>query len=317
MLKVKLFGSGEARYCDRPLAGFPHQQSYRLLCYLLLNRHTRHNREELAAVFWSEQPTYYARKNLRNTLWRLRKALQSTGADAYQFLSIGNNTISFKRPSPYWCDVEEFENTLIRYQELSGADLNPAQVTHVEEAIMLYEGNHLLAGIYNDWCLVHQDRLHLMYLNALHKLMIYYESNGTPEHGLAYGQRILTCDDISEKTHRSMMRLYWQQGNQSAALAQYKRCAQILQEKLGVLPMARTRRLYQQMVSNQFDLVNRTGLDDAPPSISPGGGSATHQSPEAYALEKLNRLQVVLAETRAELHRVEQLISTRLADSDR
>ena len=81
MLKLNLFGTGQASYCDRPLAGFPNQQCHLLLCYLLLNRHHPHYRERLAAVFWGDSPTAVARKSLRNALWRLRCALHAAGAD--------------------------------------------------------------------------------------------------------------------------------------------------------------------------------------------------------------------------------------------
>ena len=53
MLELKLFGTGQVRYFDQSLAGFPNQQGCLLLCYLLLNRHRPHNRERLAAVFWA------------------------------------------------------------------------------------------------------------------------------------------------------------------------------------------------------------------------------------------------------------------------
>ena len=77
MLELKLFGTGQVRYFDQSLVGFPNQQACLLLCYLLLNRGRPHNRERLAAVFWDECPTDVSRKHLSQALWRLRQALGS------------------------------------------------------------------------------------------------------------------------------------------------------------------------------------------------------------------------------------------------
>jgi len=91
MLELKLFGTGQARYLDRSLAGFPNQQCCLLLCYLLLNRHRPHCRERLAAIFWGECATDVSRKHLSQALWRLRQCLGSVGARADDYVSVSND----------------------------------------------------------------------------------------------------------------------------------------------------------------------------------------------------------------------------------
>lgn len=39
MLEVRLLGIGRVHYLEEPLHGFPDQLPYRVLCYLVLNRH--------------------------------------------------------------------------------------------------------------------------------------------------------------------------------------------------------------------------------------------------------------------------------------
>ena len=39
--------------------------------------------------------------------------------------------------------------------------------------------------------------------------MVFHEAHSAYERGLACGERILAQDDIREKTHRDVMRLYW------------------------------------------------------------------------------------------------------------
>jgi DNA-binding SARP family transcriptional activator len=69
---------------------------------------------------------------------------------------------------------------------------------------------------------------------------------------LAYGERLLARDNTSEAAHRHMMTLYWLMGDRNAAFAQYKRCAQILRDELGVAPMPETVKAYEAMVKNNY-----------------------------------------------------------------
>lgn len=308
MLKVWLFGSGEARYFDRPLPGCPNQQSFLLLSYLLLNRRRPMHRERIAAVFWGEHPTSTSRKYLRNALWRLRLALQSAGAPAEEYLAIGDDSISFLASSRYWLDVEFFETTIRRYQGLSGQELTGEQAEDLEEAVKFYAGE-LLEGVYEDWCLYDRERYSLLLLKTLSKLMIYHGLHGNYERGLAHGERILNHDDTREKIYREMMWLYWLSGDRHAALAQFKRCAQVMRETLGISPMDETRRLYQQMLHGKFDphrWVDRLHGPNKPPKAS--GEEAVAPLAE-HALVKLHQLQVVLEETNLELQRIERLLS--------
>jgi len=305
MLKLTLFGVPQARYYDHPLEGFPNQRPCLLLCYLLLNRQRAHHRERLAAVFWERHPTRVARKYLRNSIWKVRQILRSAGAPANEYLSVGNDSVSFQCSSRYWLDIEAFEAKVLPYQDIAGQQLTASQVTHLEEAVDLYVGD-LLEGIYEDWCLYDRERLRLLYLNALGKLMVFHEVNGTYERGLACGERILAQDDTREKVHRQMMRLYWLSGNQSAALAQYKRCAQILREALDVPPMEATTGLYRRMVHGQFRPTHRRDYRDASPlSAFPSGAT---QAAAEHALQRVRYLRATIDEASVELRRLEHLI---------
>jgi DNA-binding SARP family transcriptional activator len=309
MLEVRLFGSGQAWYCGRPLPGFPGQQPYLLFCYLLLNRRRPHPREQLAAVFWGESTTLSARKHLRNAIWRLRRALADAGAPADEYLVIDDGSVNFPGAGAYRLDVEELEIAVSRHSDRTAHDLEPAQVQELAAAADLYAGD-LLQGIYDDWCLYDRERLRLLYLGALGKLMAYHSQRGDYEQALGYGQRILACDNTRERVHRRMMQLYWLSGQRDRALAQYKRCAQILRETLGIAPLAETRRLHQQMLRGECEAWNWWLFQPPPPNPDP-----SHVAMRTIAedtLTRLRRLQATLDQTRAELQSIERLISSAL-----
>ncbi len=308
MLRIKLFGSAQAHYLDQSLPGFPHRQAYQLLCYLILNRRSSYPRERLAAVFWHQYPTNTSRKYLRNAIWKLRHTLQSVGAPAQEYIATPNDSVSFIFSSPYWLDVETFDKLVNRYQGLNGKMLTQQQATELEEAIDLYDGD-LLESLYEDWCLYERERLHLLFLNALGKLMVFHEMNGTYESGLACGERILAHDNTREKIHRRLMRLYWLLGDRDAAMAQYKRCVQILRETLDVSPLKRTTQLYGLIAHDQPIPVSESRDRDDCLTVSPDN---SQQALAHHLLQKTNRLHSRLEETRLELNQLESLIKKAL-----
>ena len=314
MLEIKLFGPGYATYNGQVLSGFPQQQASLLLCYLLLNPHS-HHRERLAAVFWGDQPVHASRKHLSQTLWRLRHTFQAANIPDAVYLRITKERINFNTDSDYWLDIEQFESIVTRYHDTSGQQLTDIQAAELESAVQLYQGD-LLEGVYEDWCLHDRERLSLLYLDALGKLMIFHEGNQTYQYGLACGERILNLDNTRERVHQQMMRLYWLAGNRSAALAQFKRCGQILREELGVGPMRETKHLYDQMLHNQFQPAANSGLEPDT-ALSPLIRSdESLQRLADQSLRKLARLQSIIEETSLELRSLERLIKNTLVDSE-
>jgi len=306
MLKVKLFGAGQAVYGDKVLTGFPKQQAHHLLCYLLLSRHQLHPREHLAAQFWGDEPTSVSLKRMRNVLWQLRNLLEAAGAQPDEYLVGEDGGLGFAPSCGYYLDVEVFETAIVCYQHLSGQDLAPEQSAHLESVIDLYTGD-LLSGLYLDWCLIERERLGLLYLTTLCKLTSFHEANGSYERGLDFGRRALALDDTRESVHRQMMRLYWLMGDRNAALVQYKRCAQILREALDVAPSEATTNLYQQVMKDRSPL---TVLRPRAGSLSPGQGVDEDTWLQVdQALLSLQRLRAMLREADAELRRIAQLLS--------
>jgi len=313
MLDIRLFGTGHARYCDQPLAGFPSQQAHHLFCYLLLNRGQPISREKLAAVFWGDYPTQTSRKYLRNALWRLRQSFQLAGAQAEDYLAIRDDGVAFVTTSAYRLDVETFEKAVSGFYDRPGESLTAEQATVLEKAVELYTGD-LLQGVYEDWCLYDRERLGLLLLNALSKLMEFHAVNGAYERGITYGERILARDNTREKVHRRLMRLHWLAGDRNAALSQYKRCAQILREELGIRPMERTRFLYEQMLHNRFNPHTWAGTrHPRPPNLVQSDDPLL--SLAEHALQKLQHLQAMIEETSAELRHVERLIAKALLET--
>jgi len=304
MLTVKLFGSGNACFYDRPMDGFPFHQSYLVLCYILLNRNHKQNRERLASVFWGNYSTNISRKYLRNALWKLRSVFQSVGAELEDYLQVNDDSIAFQCSSPYRLDVETFETLLATTRNLQGEELNQDQAQELKHAIDLYDGD-LLEGVDEEWCLYERERLSLIHLNTLLKLMVYHRSHHTYTLGIEYGERILAFDNTRENVHREMMLLYWLLGEPQMALVQYHHCEQILRDQVGVEPTEETRNLYQQMLHHRFSMPKEIFISK---SSYENHKNVNLEVATEYAIHEIHHLRQVIEETKAELQRVEELL---------
>lgn len=324
MLKVRLFGTGQAYFDDKPLDGFPNQQACLLLCYLLLNKPHPVHRERLANTFWGGYPTPEARKYLRNALWRLRQALLAVGAEPEVFIAVTEDSIAFKDACPHWLDIEEFERLIAGCLNLSEHEISPQQVLELEAAVDLYIGD-LLESEYEDWCLYDREHLRLLYQNTVSKILAYCIIQRDFGRGLEYAGRLLALDDTQEKVHRQVMNLYWGQGDRRSAIEQYKRCYQILRQELGVPPTRETRKLYRRILDGESYESYLSKLSNNPvgtfADIEAGkfhamfSQSSSKNSLIRRALEKLYELQGTLDETRDELRYIEHLIHKLLTES--
>lgn len=314
MLDLRLFGMGQATFHGRHLAGFPEQKPFQLFCYLVLHRQHRHRRELLAAVFWGDHSTKSSRKQLRNALWRLRRCFAAVGAQCDNYLQIEDDVVGFREEYPYRLDVDMFDATLARHQSVTGNRLSQEQASEIEAAIELYDGE-LLQGMCEDWCLHERERLHLLYLDALCKLMLYRSSQGDYQEALNYGQLILDCDSTREQIHRQIMRLYWLVGDRPAALAQYHRCAQILWEEFGLATMEQTRLLYELIRQNEARTRNLVVAGSQGLALARATDVDTQQVVKQM-LPMVHALQESLEKAGTELQSMQDLLVQCLVNSD-
>lgn len=317
MLKICLFGTGEATYFEKLITGFPSHQPCLLFCYLLLNRQSLHRREHLASIFWGAQPTQQARKSLRNSLWRLRNSFESVGITVEDFLLISEDTISMVNNDQLWLDCAVFEERVYRYQDVPPKLLNKEQVSKLEEAARLYTGD-LLESVYEDWCLYDRERFRIMLLNLLNKIMIYHGLFGNVESGIACGERILSFDNSREKIHRQLMWLHMLAGDRTASIAQYKLCCKILHDELSITPMEETNTLYELILHNPDQIKN--WCDQGRFDLNTDSNTYHNSTPQPLlknTLNKLHRLQKMIEETRGELEMLENLITRVFSSSDK
>lgn len=120
-LRLRLFGSPAATGSDgQPVAGLGPGKPLALLAYLTRNPEAR--RDELAALLWGDVDEARARNAFRQSLHRLRGALDG-------MLVQSRDRLSLRRGEGLWIDVAEFEAAL--------------EAGRIEDALELYRGEFL------------------------------------------------------------------------------------------------------------------------------------------------------------------------------
>lgn len=219
-----------------------------LLAYLALHRDRPHPRHVLASVLWPDLPEGRARKSLSTTLWRLRRDFEERGIEREHFLlRTGSTTVELVVHRPEALDVATFEAALDRLRPDALHDLVHLRAT--EAAVALYRGD-LLEGFYEEWAVLHRERLRLTYLSALGALMAHYRHTD-PARAVAHGEAILRTDPLRESVHRALMRLHVDLGHRTRALRQYEMCRTLLRDELGVGPMEETRALHGRILRGE------------------------------------------------------------------
>jgi DNA-binding SARP family transcriptional activator len=279
-LSLSLLGPFQAALDDQP-ATFATDRARALLAYLAVEADRPHRREALAALLWPDRPETAARRNLSQTLARLRRAIDDHHA-APPFLLITAKTIQFNADSAK-LDVARFETLLATcaahaHPDLpldfapsrpgpnggagTGVDRCPACIDRLEQAADLYRGEFMHGlflpdgQLFEEWALFKREQLHRRALDVLRMLTAIYEAEGTYDRARHYAQRQLSLEPWREEAHRQLMRALALGGQRGAALAQYETCCRLLAEELGAEPHADTTALYQRIQRGELRPAN-------------------------------------------------------------
>ena len=204
-----------------------------LFAYLLLHRDHPSDRRRLAFLFWPRASEAAARRNLRQYLHRLRRALEPV--DPLGGLLIAEHSAVQLDPSAQiWVDVEAFRH-----------NTRPeATLPDLQTAAELYSGD-LLEDVYEDWCDETRQELRQSYLNLLDRLSQILQDMGRLDEATAFSQKWIGSEPLDEAGHRRLLSLYALAGDRGRAVSHYQSLKEKLEEELNAEPLPETQILFQ------------------------------------------------------------------------
>ena len=251
MISIQLLGTPLVFLDDRPLT-ITRKKSRALLYYLAAHDKPL-TREQILAVFWPDSDRVSAQQVLRTTLHGLRQALGAAFITDENALSLASDTD---------IDVRTFEANLHRARVSavsSGADrLTPASnIQSLTSTLQLYRGDFLTgfalsdSAEFDDWLVEQQEHYRRLAIRGFIALAALHEQQQAYQDALAALEHALAFDPLQEDVQRSALRLHYLAGDRIGAIRRYESLRKLLDEEMGVPPMAETRALYDEIIRDQ------------------------------------------------------------------
>ncbi len=228
-LRFHLLGKPHFTRDDRPIE-LTSSKAIALLAYLAVAR-TPQPRERILALLWPESVNEAARKNLRNTLWAVRRVL---GEDV---IDVEGDHLALTHQ--VWCDANELED-------------NADTPDRLDPPLMTWEVGPFLAGVnlseapdFEIWLSATRERLSQAYLHTLGVLAGQHEARGEWAQVIALATQALRIDNLQEPMYRLLMRAQTQLGQRAEVHHTYEKLRQVLHDELGVDPLPETEALWK------------------------------------------------------------------------
>lgn len=228
MLYATFFGHLHLQWHDEPIP-LPTKSTAALLAYLLLERESPQPREYLAALLWPDTPEEKGRRNLRQTLLRLRKALPESW-DGYEPLLVTPTTLQWNPNYPVDADIFRFD-AIMRDLESVLPTITAPTTYHalclLKQLSDLYTGDllqdlTLFNDLYSEWLLPWRQRYQRQILAVLTRLAAYEADVGRVHRMEALARRQLTIDPEYEVAHRQLMQALLAQDEARAVVKHYQ-----------------------------------------------------------------------------------------------
>ncbi|HBY96232.1 MAG TPA: hypothetical protein DEP84_20145 [Chloroflexi bacterium] len=204
------------------------------LFFCLLGHPDGLTKEAVGAIFWPDASPAQLRLKFKNTIYRLRHALEQ------DVILFEGERYRFNQALDYEYDVETFTRRLAQ----AAAARDPRErLAAYQAAIRLYKGAYLPQAD-GTWVWPERERLRQAHEDAILKAARLHLEAGESRAALDYCRRILTEDPCLEEAHRLAMRAYAAMGDRAAVARQFERCRQALRDEVGAPPSPQTEELY-------------------------------------------------------------------------
>lgn len=223
-LVITVFGPPSI-YWQGKRVSFPFCKMEALLYYLLVQGQA--TREELAGLLWSDMDDVTAKKNLRNTLYLLKKMIDD------ELFLMPSRLVILINPNIV-SDLQTFN---------SG----------IEGALEAYKGNFLEgffckeAELFEEWMESQRERFRQIYISRLTKHIITLINEKKHVDAKHFLKRLINIDEYNESAYRALMRIYEREGSYSSVVATYLKLEKKLSSELGIKPNIKTKEIYNRV----------------------------------------------------------------------
>lgn len=240
MLTIALLGTPEILRDGEPVT--INRRKSRALLFFVAAHAQPVMREQVLAVFWPEMARSAAQQSLRTTLYGIRQAAGDVLRAEDERLALDSEAS---------VDVRQFE------EALAAPDAGRAALA---AALALYRGDFLQgfgldgAPEFDDWLVAQGEHYRRRALRGWVMLAHQHEAAGSFRDALEALEQALALDPLQEDVQRAALRLHYLSGDRAGAIRRYDHLRRLLDDELGVPPMAETRALYDAILSDALEV---------------------------------------------------------------
>jgi len=238
-LEIRAFGADEVRKDGEllPASSWRSTRAKALFYYILDRQKVR--KDQVGLDFWPDFSPGRVSSNFHATLWRVRKAIGSKEAIAFE-----DEQYLLEPSISRWYDVAEFESYLEQAEETEHSDSERAEL--LRQAVKLYRGE-FLPDVYIVWADQRREELQKDYLGALINLAQLEEKKKRFGQAQNYYEKVLSLDPYRDEVHMSLMDCLVQSGAASAAKAHFHEYKALLKEELNADPLPELQIYYDKL----------------------------------------------------------------------
>jgi DNA-binding SARP family transcriptional activator/predicted ATPase len=242
-LQLLLLGPAQLHHHGHPIE-LKSAKAMALLAYLAA---APRYRDHLTDLFWPDSLPDAARKNLRNTLWAIRKTLD--GGDI-----LDTNGDRMELTPALRVDVRDFE--AVARQAIAAKPVTEAEL---QAALELYRGP-LLDGLsvadapdFELWLSTERERFGQLFLRLVEALVAHRQAEHNWPGVILAARRALAADNLQEPMYRVLMTAHAHLGERAEALRLYDTLRNMLLQELGVPPLPETEALRQAILAGTIE----------------------------------------------------------------
>lgn len=194
-------------------------RSQRLIAFLALHEHPI-QRTYVAGILWGDYTEQRSTANLRTALARLPR-------EACQVVQVIGHQLSLSE----WVSVDIRETSELT-RRIIDRDDRVLRIKGIHRRLMV----DLLPDWYDEWAQAERERYRELRLHALEVLCDTLAIAGDFAAAIEAGLGAVAGEPLRESAQRALIRIYLAEGNQAAAVRQYRRFRFLLDRELGLAP---------------------------------------------------------------------------------
>ncbi|MGB3366788.1 MAG: tetratricopeptide repeat protein [Acidaminobacteraceae bacterium] len=236
MLEVKLLGIPEIKL-DNNIVNIPYKKAEAVFYYLLVNKTA--TRDEIVNLLWGDVSEEVARKNLRNAIYRIKKAL---GIEI--IISPQKNTLAINNEILIALD----------YYNLFDDEKNLMEISKEEFLRGFYVKNE---EYFENWVYETNEIGHKHKVKKLKEKALLVEKE-SPSESIEIYEYLLEIDKLDEEVYENAIRVYLENGKLQKANQIFSKLKNVLEEEIGIEPDSKIEEMIKKFKIGKEKKINKT-----------------------------------------------------------